>query len=154
MAKFSTNLRNQMLVDGSFTQVMNGTVMRLYQTSAIPASADDAIGAATLLCTITINSGSEGTPANTLQFAGTATDGVVSKDADDIWSGVVLATGVANLFRMEAVDDTGAADPDHEWPRIQGTVGLLGADLNLSSTALVAAAVQRINAFHVALPTL
>jgi len=143
--KTSTGLRNGMLVTDSFKGLMDGCFLKIY-AGTVPADADAAIGGATLLCTISNNSGVTG-----LTFDATAIGGVVSKTPAEIWSGNNVAAGTASFYRLETPGDTGAASTTLE--RVQGTVGLLGADLNLSSVALASGAPQAIDYFTMALPT-
>lgn len=143
--KTSTGLRNGMLVTDSFKGIMDGCVLKLYG-GTVPADADAAIGGATLLCTITQDATATG-----LLFDTAAVAGVISKDPAQIWRGVNAASGTTTFYRLELVGDAGAASTTA--PRVQGTVGTLGADLNLSSVALVASASQTIDFFSMALPT-
>lgn len=144
MAKFSTGLRNAVLGDTSLANALDGFVIRIYAAAAAPASADDALGAVTLLTTITTPTG--------LHFDPVAVDGILSKAAGEVWSGVNAATGTAKFFRMVNAADPGDADPDAI--RVQGTVALAGGDINLSSLGLTSGATQTLNSFNIALPTL
>lgn len=142
--KRSTGLRNAMLVTGSFKNRMDGCFMKIYG-GPVPASSDDAIGAAVLLCTISNNSTATG-----LTFAAAAAGGVLSKTVAEVWSGNNVADGDATFYRMEKPGDTQGASTTEE--RVQGTVGVAGADLNLSNTTLVNGAPQAINYYTVAMP--
>jgi hypothetical protein len=144
MAKFSTGLRNTMLGDSSLANAVEGYVIRIYAAATAPASADDALGAATLLTTITTPTG--------LSFDTPAVDGVLSKAAAEVWAGVNVATGTAKFFRMQDAADTD--DASTTAIRIQGTVALAGGDINLSSLGLTSGATQTLNSFNIALPTL
>lgn len=143
--KTSTGLRNGMLVTGSFRSLMNGCFLRIY-AGPVPASADDAIGSATLLCTVSNNSSATG-----LTFDSTAVGGVLSKTPAEVWSGNNVAGGTATFYRLETPADD--QDASSTLPRVQGTVGLLGADLNLSSVALTNGAPQAVDYFTMALPS-
>jgi hypothetical protein len=66
---------------------------------------------------------------NTLKL-GAPVAGLISK-TDDIWSGVILATGVASYYRFVTSSDLGTDNIIDL--RIQGTVGLSGTDLELSN---------------------
>lgn len=85
---------------------------------------------------------------STLQFL-YAASGSMSKDAD-VWSGVVLVTGVAGYFRIVTNSDDGTLSTIQ--PRLQGSVGTSGAELNLSSTSLVISTTLTIDTFSVTLP--
>lgn len=137
--KRSTGLRNYMLASGSFKQALAGTVIRVYGGTA-PASADDAIGAAPLLCTISVDGDGTG-----VTLDATASGGVITKNTSEVWTGDVTASGTATFFRMEFAADTGAFSTTAV--RMQGTVGLVGADLNFSSTNLTLGDARRINYF-------
>tara|TARA_R110002110_G_scaffold415835_1_gene657228 strand:+ start:42617 stop:43057 length:441 start_codon:yes stop_codon:yes gene_type:complete len=146
MFKVSTALRNAMLATGSFKSIMDGGFLKLY-SGAVPASADDALGAAVLLVTISVSAGGTG-----LTFEATATNGILSKATAETWQGVNAASGTATFFRFAPSADTGVSSTTE--PRVQGNVGVIGSDLNLSNTSLTASAIQTINHFNVALPTL
>lgn len=145
MAKFSTGLRNKMLDANPFKTVMALGFVKIY-AGTVPADADASIGSATLLSTISVASGGTG-----LSFAASAVAGVISK-AVETWSGTNAASGTATFYRHVAVGDDGTLSTTQA--RIQGTVAVAGADLNISNTALVAAATQTIDSYNVALPTL
>lgn len=143
--KTSTGLRNGMLVGDSFKGLMDGSFLRIY-AGPVPASADDAIGSATLLCTVSNNSSATG-----LTFDSVAVGGVLSKTPAEVWSGNNVAAGTASFYRLETSADD--QDASSTLPRVQGTVGVLGADLNLSSVALANGAPQAIDYFTMALPS-
>lgn len=146
MLKVSTGLRNKMLDTAPLKTVMALGFLKLYSGTA-PASADEALGAAVLLVTISVNAGGTG-----LTFEAAAAAGVLSKNAGEVWQGTVGTSGTPTFFRFVAVGDTGALSTTEA--RLQGTVGVLGAELNLSAASLTASSVQTINHFNVALPTL
>jgi hypothetical protein len=144
--KFSTGLRNDMLVTDSFKGLMDDSHLLIYAGTE-PATADAAIGGATLLCTVSDDATGDG-----LTFAAAAAAGVLTKTVSQIWRGVNVATGTAAFYRIQGQADDGSSSTTN--PRIQGNVGLAGADLNLSSVSLVSAASQTIDNYTVALPTL
>ena len=109
----------------------------------MPATADDPIGSATLLTTI--KNGSAG-----INFAAGAASGVLNKDASETWSGVNAASGAASFFRHVLAADTGLSSTSAA--RIQGTVAVAGADLNLTSVALTSGATQTVDFYSVAMP--
>ena len=87
-----------------------------------------------------------------LKDMGQLVAGAVEK-AGGVWSGVVAAGGTAGWFRLYAnATDDGEADPDDEHPRIDGSVGTSGRDLNLTSVSLTAGATQTIDTFKITLP--
>lgn len=142
--KMSTGLRNQMLSGDSLKATFDaGSEIRIYSGS-VPANADDSIGAATLLCTI--KNGASG-----ITFDSAATNGILQKNPAETWQGTCGATGTASFYRhvLTADDDTTSASA----PRYQGTVGLVGADMNLTSTNLVTSAVQGLDYHAVTIAT-
>lgn len=142
----STGLRNYMLGTGALKTALNLGFIKIY-SGAVPTSADEAIAAGnTLLCTISVNSTGTG-----ITMASPAS-GVITKNTSEAWSGVNAASGAASFFRHVGSTDDGTLSTTQ--PRIQGTVGLAGADLNLSSVALVSGATQTIDYYTIALPTL
>ena len=146
MLKVSTGLRNKMLDTGSFRSVMDLGFLRLYSGTE-PTTADAALGAAVLLVTISLNAGGTG-----LTWEAVAAGGVLAKKSSETWQGTVGTSGTPTFFRFAAVGDTGVLSTTES--RVQGTVGVLGAELNLSNPLLTASSVQTINHFNVALPTL
>lgn len=144
-AKVSTGLRNALMVTGSFKSLMDGCKLRIY-AGAVPATADAALGGATLLCTV-----SNDATATGLTFDGSPSNGVISKTAAEIWRGVNAASGTATFYRLEEDTDDGTLSTTRK--RVQGTVAVAGGGLNLSSVSLVAAASQTVNFYSLALPT-
>jgi hypothetical protein len=142
--KISTGLANKKLDTGSVKSIMAGGLIKIY-TGTEPADADAAV-TGTLLVTISI--GSTGTGIN---FDTAAAAGVLAKAPAETWSGVNAATGTAGYFRHVASGDTGASSTTQA--RIQGSVGTVGADLNLTSVSLVSGATQTIDFYTVAEPT-
>lgn len=144
MLKLSTGARNALLDTGSFKATFNAHVIKIY-AGAEPADADAAIGGATLLVTISLNS-----TGAALTWAAAAAAGAITKNLTDVWSGVVAAGGTAAFFRMQTSADANALSTSAV--RLQGNCALAGGDLNLSSLTLVAAATQTLDYGSVALP--
>jgi hypothetical protein len=92
------------------------------------------------------------TRPNSLQF-GPPTLGIISKLAADVMTGVNLATGVGGYFRVVLPDDTFALDSAYAHPRIQGSVGTSGADMNLDSVQFNLSATTTISGFSLQEPT-
>lgn len=126
--KFSTGYRNGICVNGSVKALLDGGFIDLY-AGAVPASPDDSVGAATLLCTISDNATGAGLTLNT-----TASGGVVTKLPAQTWKGEILADGTPTFFRFRKTGDTGGASTTDI--RIQGTIGLSGADMVLNPAIL------------------
>ena len=142
----STGLRNHMLAIGSFKLAMDLGYLRLYE-GTVPASAEAAVSPTNLLCQITVDAG-----ATRITWETPAVNGIISKAAAETWQGVNSKDGTATFFRIVQPADTDGAVPAEL--RVQGLVGLVGAELNLSSVLLSLGATQTINHFNVALPTL
>ena len=81
---------------------------------------------------------------------GTASGGAIGKAPAETWSGTVLATGNAVFFRYVGSADTGALSTTE--PRLQGRVGVSGAELNISSLALTSGNTQAVNFISISLP--
>lgn len=148
--KFSTGYRNASAaaalgtVPGS--SIMTGAVLMAYAGTE-PASADAALGGATLLATY--SKGGDGTP---LAWAAPAA-GSTSKPSGDTWSATAVATGTPTFFRYQLPADDGTASTTAV--RIQGKVGLVSdpsADLALSSLAIVNGAPLTIDAASATVP--
>lgn len=143
--KVSTGLRNGMLAGSSLKEQLDAGFIKIY-AGAVPATADDALGSATLLCTISLNSTGTG-----INFDTAAAAGVLAKAPAEVWSGVNTGTGTATFFRHVAAADDGTLSTTA--PRIQGAVGTSGAEMNLSSVNLTSGATQTIDYYNAALPT-
>ena len=145
--KTSTGLRNRMLDTGSAKNRLALGFIKLYSGTE-PATADSTV-TGTLLSTISVSGNGTG-----LSLETAAVSGVLAKLAGQVWSGAIVASGAAGYYRFSAAGDTGATSTTEE--RIQGSVGLAGADINLSSIALTANAAltaQTIDYYVVTLPT-
>ena len=140
--KISTGLRNGVLVTGSLKSQLDGKVVKIYG-GAVPDDADAALGAATLLCTVSV--GGTGTGVT---FESTPVDGAIVKTASETWSGTNVATGTATFWRIATNADDGSASTSAV--RVQGTFG--GASGLLSNPALTSGATQTIDNCAIALP--
>mgnify|MGYP003556813008 FL=1 len=145
MSKQSTGLRNYMMGTGSFKAAMDGGFIKIY-AGTVPSSANDSLGSATLLCTISNNSTATG-----LTVEAVPVGGVITKTISEVWSGANVASGTASFYRfVTAADDGTLSTTQRRW---QGTVAVAGSDMNISDTALVAAAPQLIDYATFALPS-
>jgi hypothetical protein len=135
---------------GSLKDIFRDGCLWIYSGSQ-PANADT-LAAGTQLVKITVASGafSHGTADNGLEFDDPVL-GVISKCSEEVWSGVGIAPGTAGWFRFVAnpTDDLGASTL---LPRIDGSIGTSGANLNMSSTSIVALATYTIDTFTFTLP--
>lgn len=143
--KISTGLAKAMLDTGSFKSSLSGMKLKIYSGTE-PATADAALGAAVLLCTVSDAGG-----AGALSFEAAAVGNVLSKLSSQTWSGTNVASGTASFCRLELASDTGASSSSEV--RVQGDVGVAGKFLNLSSISLTAAAVQTVDSLSVTMPT-
>lgn len=90
--------------------------------------------------------------ANGLTFGDSAA-GVMVKNPTETWSGTAGNSGTAGWFRFVGpIADAGAADSSEVFLRLDGNVATSGANLNMSNTAIVAAAVQTLNTFSLTYP--
>lgn len=142
--KTSTGLRNAMLASGSAKAALDGGKINIYAGTA-PDTADAAVGGATLLCTITNNSTGTG-----ITFDTAAVGGVLSKKPSETWSGAIVATNTATWYRHVAAADDGTLSASA--PRIQGSVALIGADMNIDPD-FVSGQTKVIEHYVLALPT-
>lgn len=145
MSTISTGLRNHLMTAGSFKGGLDGSLVKIYSGTA-PANPDDAIPAgATLLCVVSV--GGDGTGVT---FEASANSGLLLKAAAEQWEGANVATDTATWFRLVKTADDGSASATAL--RLQGSVGLAGADLNITNTALVSGATQTVDYFSVLMP--
>ena len=144
--KASTGLRNTVMVDSSLRDALANGFIKIYDGTE-PATADAALGGATLLCTISLAASGTG-----VSLDATAADGVASKPTGTVWSGVNAATGTARFYRHVAPGDDGSLSTTQA--RVQGRIATAGADMNFTSTALVSGATQTLDFYTLALPTL
>lgn len=144
-AKISTGLRNYLMATDSLHAALSTLVMKIYD-GTVPATADAALSGNTLLCLITV--GGDGTTP--LTWDNTPVSGVLVKESSDTWEGTNADAGTATFFRLCTLADAGTGSTSAL--RVQGACALVGAELNLSSTTLVAAAPQVIDNFSITLP--
>jgi len=143
--KASTGLRNKLLHTNPLKTIFNLGFLDVY-AGAVPADADQSIGGATLLNRYTNNNTATG-----LTFASTASGGAITKNLAETWSHAAAGTGSATFYRLVAAGDTGVLSTTEA--RVQGTVGLAGADLNLASLSFTATTVYTIDTYTLSLPT-
>lgn len=138
--KRSTGLRNYLLDTGSLKGALDGKVIKIYSGVA-PGSADDPLaGGSALLCTVTVNSLGDGLTMNVA-----AVSGQLSKNTAEVWSGQVSANGTASFFRMETVADDNSSSTTAI--RVQGSIGLDGADMNFATLGLIVGNLRQVNFF-------
>jgi hypothetical protein len=138
-------MRNNMLDTDGIKSTFTSGYINIY-TGSQPATADDAVpGTAVLLAIISNN----GTATGVTFDAPVA--GKISKAAAETWSDTALATGSAGWFRLYRSADNPATS-DTTLARIDGAVSTSGAELNISNTSVVIAAVQTVTQFDITMP--
>lgn len=143
--KRSTGLRNHMLSVGSLKSALDGTVIKFF-SGAEPPTADDALGGATLLCTIT----RDGDGVTGLTLAPDAAGGQITKNTSEVWEGEIIANGQATFFRQESLADSGLFSESAI--RLQGSVGMIDADIELSDVAFIIGDTRRLRFYVAAIP--
>lgn len=142
--QLSSGLRDHMLITGSFKSGLDGGLLKIY-AGAVPATADADSSGLTVLCTISLDATGTG-----ITFGSTVTAGVLTKNTGEIWRGLIATTGTATFFRFMAVGDTGTLSTTNK--RVQGTVNVVGADINFSSISFVSGNYKIIDSLNVTLP--
>ena len=135
---------------GSLKDIFHDGVLRIYSGTQ-PSDPDTAVSG-TLLIEVTESGGTfaHGAFANGLEF-GDAAAGIIAKAAAETWQGAGIAAGTAGYFRLCA-NPTDAGGASTSLPRIDGSVGTSGADLNMSSTTITVGATYTIDSFQFTLP--
>jgi hypothetical protein len=148
--KLSTGARNALAGATGFGATFEAGVLFVY-SGPQPLSADNA-PSGTLLGIVTRDGGTFafGSPENGLSF-GTPASGTVAKKAADNWKFSGIARGTAGWFRLmgNASDGLGQSATA---PRMDGSVGVSGADLNLSNIAVEVGAPHTIDVFQFTIP--
>lgn len=146
--RLSTFYANEQL--NHFRSAYANGVMAIYSGSQ-PATAD-AAETGTLLCLLTRDSQpfTPGQADNGLNF-GDPAGGVVDIAPGEVWSGIVLQTGVAGWFRFyDNAYTTGASDTAR---RFDGTISpSSSAELQMANTTLTAGDTAVLNTFPVSYP--
>ena len=135
---------------GSLKDIMRDGALWIYSGSQ-PSDADQAM-TGTALVKITVASGafSHAAYANGLEFDDYG-GGYIEKCSEETWSGVGLAAGTAGYFVLVA-NPTDALAASTTLPRIMGSIGTSGADLNLATTTITVGNTLTIDTFKLTLP--
>lgn len=146
--RLSTKLRDNLAGTTGFASTFANGVIEIY-SGAQPATADAAV-TGTLLGTVTLNSGAftPGVSTNGLTFAA-ASGGAVSKSG--VWSFNGIAAGTAGWFRLKG-NATDAGGVSTTLPRLDGSIAVSGADLNLSNIVIAVSAPNTIDTFTFTFP--
>ena len=147
--KVSLALANAVLGAGSVKSQLDNGFIYIF-AGAEPANADtvlDMVGTHTLLAKIAADAVPVDAGVTGLTFAASASNRALVKNAGETWAAKVHFTGkdaaqagvsalTATFYRFCAAGDNGQVVGTTLTPRVQGSVGLSGADLNLSNVAL------------------
>ena len=132
--RISTGAREKMLGTGSLRSLFDGGFIDIFSGSQ-PTTAD-AVETGTKLVRISSTSGTG--VSDGLRF-GTALGGTLPLTTP-VWSGKVVAAGVAGWFRFYGTGGTsgvsGSSGTNGTAIRFDGACGISGADLNLTHTNL------------------
>ena len=148
----STALRDYQQLTGPAKTALeaSGNACLTIYAGTIPDDADDGIGGATALVTLT-SDGNAPDGTNGLAFNASLTDGALVKKTGDTWSGTVSNSGAADatFYRWyDYTDDqsTSAGSSDY---RAQGTVGTPTGeyDMTVGDVALVDASTFTLSNF-------
>jgi hypothetical protein len=144
---------NSTLSSPEYTASASGAVVTL---KALPGT-----GAGPNTYVVAVTSTLTNTPAD---FAGgsaavnglklqNSVSGVISKRSSQTWSGNGVANGTAGWFRFKgSISDAGGADSSNVYIRMDGSVGTSGANLNMTSTAIVTSAPESVSGFSITQP--
>lgn len=147
--KLSTGARTLLAGTSGFGATFANGVIHVY-SGPQPLTADAAV-TGTLLGKITKDAAAFafGSSTNGLTFAA-ASAGTISKSTD-VWKMLGLAVGTAGWFRLmgNATDALGVSTAA---PRMDGTIGTSGADLNLSNIAIIVDAPSTVDVFTFTIP--
>lgn len=138
-----------MLDTGSVSDALEsgtGGIITIY-AGVEPTSADDDVTGFTALLTFT-ESGNGSTP---LTFEATSSGGSLLKLDTETWSGTVASTGTATFYRHYIQSDGGGLSTSAI--RIQGSVGVGGADLNMTDIDLEQGNPESMDYYSINLPS-
>lgn len=148
--KLSTGARNKLAGPSGFSETFASGVIYIY-SGPQPLTADSA-ATGTLLGIVSKDAGvfTFGSVTNGLAFDAPV-NGTVQKAAADLWQAVGLAAGTAGWFRLmgNAIDNLGVSAT---LPRLDGSIGVTGADLNISNTAFEVGTPNTIDVFAFTIP--
>lgn len=153
--RISTGMRDKMLGAAGGTSgiktILDGGYIDIY-TGSQPTTAD-AVETGTKLVRITSTSGST-FATDGLRF-GTSAAGVIGLTVP-VWSGKVVAAGVAGWFRFYGTGATsgvaGSTGTNGTIVRMDGACGISGAELNLTHTSLALDSTLTITAANITQP--
>lgn len=143
MAKISTGLRNAMMGTNHFKALMDSCKVMIY-AGTVPADADAAVGAATLIYEVTVDGGA------TLCTWDAPVAGVIEKAAAETWSDDAITDGTLSFFRVVKDADDGTLSTTAY--RVQGTVGTGAADMLVGTLERIESDPIELEDFSIELP--
>lgn len=142
--RLSTKLRDNLAGTTGFASTFANGYIEIYSGTQ-PATADAAV-TGTLLGTVTLGSGAftPGVATNGLTFAA-ASGGAVSKSG--VWSFNGVAAGTAGWFRLKTNAEAVGGILSTTLARLDGSIAVSGADMNLSNIAISIGAPNTVDVF-------
>lgn len=153
-AQTAADLAEAINRNGIFTASVAGAVVTISPRPGAGAAYNAAVVASTGACTCTyVNVSGGAAPANGLILTNSGA-GVIAKPSTQIWSMNGIAAGTAGWFRFIAsAVDAGAALAAAPWlARLDGSVAVAGADMNLSNITVAVGAPVTIDTFGLTIP--
>ena len=145
---------NKGLSSPEYTASSSGAVVTIQAMPGSGTSANTLTVTATLTTiTATYGNTSGGVDAvNGLSF-NNAASGTIDKNSAETWTAVVATSGTAGWFRFKgSIADAGATDSTGIYIRMDGAIATSGAEYNVSSTTLTAAATHTVSTFPITQP--
>ena len=144
--RLSSGLKLGIMGTSTIKEMLNGGVLDLF-TGSQPASSDY-IETGTKLVRISTSAGTHATAG--LLFGTSSSTGTLPKSASD-WKGTVSVGGIAGWFRFYGTGGTTGTSGTAR--RVDGAIGVSGADLNLTHTSLDKDSTLTVNTFSLTQPT-
>ena len=145
--RLSTGMANALVNNQGISELLNNGWLDIF-TGPQPTDADQ-VETGTKICRVSSTSGVG--VADGVKF-GTANDGTLPITTP-VWQGQVYADGVAGWFRFYGSSGTGGVTGTNGTAiRMDGAIGISGADLNLTHTNLAAGSVLTLKTFYISQP--
>jgi len=143
-------LRRDICETRSVKDAVSNLVLNVY-SGTIPTNAESPLSGNTKLVSYT--NGATFPDANLVLVYDDVTNSLIL-DTGETLTGTAAATGTATFFRLELATDDGLRDDvDLSRARIQGTVGIVDADLFMGSTSITSGSSKIIGGFALQLLT-
>lgn len=146
--RLSYGLRAQMLGTKGIVEALDNGFIDIY-TGAQPLSANS-VETGLKLCRLTSTSGTGVADGVKFGTAGTGVSAGVIPMSSVPWSGACTVAGVAGWFRFYG--SGGTSGTSNSEIRMDGSISVSGADLNLSHTSLAVGAVTTVTSFTISQP--